>query len=351
MASFDNALVGVILAAGKGARMYPFSERSPKPILPILNRPLLAHQLEVMRECGIADVHIVVGHLGYQVASYFGDGSNYGVRIHFVEQESTLGLAHAVGALESRIQVPFLLMLGDIYFHLKAPLRPLCEQVLAGEVNANLVSMYEPDPEMVKRNFIIQADDSGRVHKVIEKPRYVNSQLKGCGLYVFDPHIFDAIRRTPRTAMRDEYEITDSIQILINDGYITHHHPIAERDLNLTKPADLLTINLIELARSGMARLVDESVKMPAGTEIERSVIGKGVTITHPIRITNTVIMPGVTVGASTDLDSVVMDGEHTVYCPGVAAEAQAHLPSSTFAQSASASAEATADRSADKPA
>ena len=336
MASFDGSLVGVILAAGKGARMYPFSERSPKPILPILNRPLLAHQLEVMRECGIADVHIVVGHLGYQVASYFGDGSNYGVRIHFVEQESTLGLAHAVGALESRIQVPFLLMLGDIYFHLKAPLGPLCEQVLAGEVNANLVSMYEPDPEMVKRNFVIQADDSGRVHKVIEKPRYVNSQLKGCGLYVFDPHIFDAIRRTPRTAMRDEYEITDSIQILINDGYVTHHHPIAERDLNLTKPADLLTINLIELARSGMTRLVDESVKMPAGTEIERSVIGKGVTITHPIRITNTVIMPGVTVGASTDLDSVVMDGEHTVYCPGVAAEAQAHLQSPTFARSAS---------------
>ncbi len=63
---------------------------------------------------------------------------------------------------------------------------------------------------------------------------------------------------------------------------------------------------------------------MPAGTHIDRSVIGKGVTITHPIRITNTVIMPGVTVTASTDLDSVVMDGEHTVYCPGVAAQAQA---------------------------
>ena len=53
------------------------------------------------------------------------------MRINFVEQESTLGLAHAVGALESRIQVPFLLMLGDIYFHLKAPLRPLCDQVLS----------------------------------------------------------------------------------------------------------------------------------------------------------------------------------------------------------------------------
>jgi NDP-sugar pyrophosphorylase family protein len=321
-----DRLVGVILAAGKGARMYPFSERSPKPILPILNRPLLAHQIEVMRDSGITDIHIVVGHLGYQVAGVFGDGSQYGVKIRFVEQESTLGLAHAVGALESRVQLPFLLMLGDIYFHLKSPLRPLCDQVLGGEVNANLVSMYEPDPAMVRRNFVIEADERGRVRRVIEKPRYVDSQLKGCGLYVFDPHIFDAIRRTPRTAMRDEYEITDSIQILINDDYIVHHHPIVERDLNLTKPDDLLIINLIELERNGLSRLVADSVSAPDGTRIERSVVGNGVVIRHPIRISNSVIMPNVVVEANTDLDSVVMDGEHTVYCPGVAAHASAHV-------------------------
>jgi glucose-1-phosphate thymidylyltransferase len=315
----DGRMAGVILAAGKGARMYPFSERSPKPILPILNRPLLTHQIEVMRDSGIAEIHIVVGHLGYQVASAFGDGSRYGVRIHFVEQESMLGLAHAVGALETRVQLPFLLMLGDIYFHLKSPLRPLIDGVLDGRTNANLVSMYEPDPAMVRRNFVIQADDNGRVQRVIEKPRYVDSQLKGCGLYVFDQHIFDAIRRTPRSAMRDEYEITDSIQILINDGYLVHHHPIVERDLNLTKPEDLLTINLIELARRGLSHLVGERVNAPSGVRIERSVVGDQVIIRHPIRISNSVIMPNVVVDATSDLDSVVMDGEHSVYCPGIA--------------------------------
>ena len=126
--------------------------------------------------------------------------------------------------------------------------------------------------------------------------------------------------------MRDEYEITDSIQILIQDGYLTHHHPIVERDLNLTKPADLLTINLIELARAGLTRLVDASAVVPPGAPIEHSVIGKDVVVSHPIRISHSVIMPGVTVQASTDLDSVVMDGEHTVYCPGVAKHVSAHL-------------------------
>jgi dTDP-glucose pyrophosphorylase len=154
---------------------------------------------------------------------------------------------------------------------------------------------------------------------VIEKPRYVSSQLKGCGLYVFDQHIFDAIRRTPRTAMRDEYEITDSIQILINDGYVVHHHPIVERDLNLTRPDDLLTINLIELERKGLPCLVGDNVTAPEGTRIERSVIGEGVVIRHPIRISNSVLMPNITVDTSHDLDAVVMDGEHSVYCPDLA--------------------------------
>jgi dTDP-glucose pyrophosphorylase len=314
-------MAGVILAAGKGARMLPFSDRYPKPILPILNRPLLAHQIDVMRDCGIADIYIVVGHLGYHIASMLGGGERYNVNLHFVGQEGTLGLAHAVGALEPSVQLPFLLMLGDIHFLLKASLKTAIDDVLAGRVNANLVSMYEPDPEMVKRNFVIQADEQGRVSRVIEKPRYVNSQLKGCGLYVFDQHIFDAIRRTPRTALRDEYEITDSIQILIDDGYDVRHTPIVERDLNLTKPDDLLMINLMELRRHGLTSLVDESVTAPAGTTIANSVIGPGVVIHHPIRIVNSVIMSGVMVHSRGDLDGVVMSGEHSVQCPGLPPE------------------------------
>jgi dTDP-glucose pyrophosphorylase len=171
----------------------------------------------------------------------------------------------------------------------------------------------------VLRNFVIQAGADGRVQRVIEKPRYTDSSLKGCGLYAFDPHIFDAIRRTPRTALRDEYEITDSIQILIDDGYVVRHHPIVERDLNLTKPEDLLRINLFELARLGQPALVDEGAVLAPGTRVENSVVGSGVTVTHAIRISNSVILPDTTITSTDDLDSVVMDGEHTVFCPGVA--------------------------------
>jgi dTDP-glucose pyrophosphorylase len=178
--------------------------------------------------------------------------------------------------------------------------------------------MFEPDPEMVRRNFVIQADEAGRVSRVIEKPRYVDSQLKGCGLYVFDQHIFDAIRRTPRTAMRDEYEITTSIQILIDDGYVVHHHPIVERDLNLTKPEDLLVINLLELRRQKLASVVHPTAQVPSGSHVENSVIGARARLLHPIRVTNSVIMSDVVVDSTTDLDAVVMSGEHSVHCPSV---------------------------------
>lgn len=324
MPDLGTRMVGVILAAGKGARMFPFSEQYPKPILPILNRPLIARQIDVMRGLGLSLIYIVVGHLGYQIASVLGHGETFGVDLHLVGQEATLGLAHAVGALEAYINGPFLLMLGDIHFQLKAPLRPLIDDVFDGRCNASLISMHEPDPAMLRRNFLIQADPRGRVSRVIEKPRYVvNNQLKGCGLYVFDQHIFDAIRQTPRTAMRDEYEITTSIQILIDDGYVVKHHPIVERDLNLTKPDDLLLINLLELKRHGLVSLIDPTATLADGVCVENSVIGAHVQVRHPIRISNSVIMPGIVVDSTTDLDAVVIGGEHTVHCPAAAVSAR----------------------------
>src|SRR3990172_2218970 len=151
-------LMGVILAAGKGTRMYPFSETLPKPILPVCNRPLLALQLELMRLNGVREVIIVVGHLGYTIVDALGDGSRDGGSIRYIEQDETLGMAHAVGRLEQYVHSPFLLLLGDIYLE-TSDLAPLIESVVGGESNAFLASKLEPDPEMVKRNFAIFAQE------------------------------------------------------------------------------------------------------------------------------------------------------------------------------------------------
>lgn len=316
MRSLAGKMVGVILAAGKGTRMQPFASLLPKPILPVCNRPLLEYQLEMMKACGLTEVFIVIEHRGLAIVSALGDGHRQGIAIHYVEQTDTLGLAHALGRLEEHIHSPFLLFLGDIYFVTES-LRPLMEEVLSGQANANLVSKIETDPEMVKRNFVIIEDGDGRVRRVIEKPRYTQSRLKGCGLYVFDQHVFDAVRRTPRTAMRDEYEITDTIQILIDDGLVVRHQPIVKHDSNLTKPEDLLGINLMELARRGQSKLVGQGVELARGTTVHNSVIGDGVKVQHPIRIADSMIFPGVVVTAESDLDHVIVEQSNIVYCHG----------------------------------
>src|SRR5205809_5404581 len=111
-----SEFVGVILAAGRGTRMFPFTTRWPKPILPIMGKPLLQHQIEMMKSAGIQNIFVVIGHLGYEVVRSLGSGSQWGVNIEYIEQTETLGIAHAIGRLEGRIQQPFLLFLGDIFF-------------------------------------------------------------------------------------------------------------------------------------------------------------------------------------------------------------------------------------------
>lgn len=307
-------LVGVILAAGKGTRIYPFSETLPKPILPVCNQPLLACQLEFLRDHGATEVLIVIGHLGYTIVDALGDGRRWGVSIRYVEQRETLGLAHAVGKLERFISSPFMLLLGDIYLT-TSDLRPMIDRVLSGDINGCLASKIEPDPEMIRRNFAIIYEPDGRVRRVIEKPRYVRSTIKGCGLYVFDQHIFDAIRRTPRTAMRDEYEITDSIQIMIDDGHRVYHSPVVEDDMNITFPEDLLHVNLMELRKRGLDGLVDPDVTVPAGADLAGSVIGAGVTFAHPLRLTNSLVFPGSRLSHAGEHDHIIVHGDSIIQC------------------------------------
>lgn len=309
-------VTGVILAAGKGTRIQPLSEITPKPILPVCNRPLLDCQLEMMKACGISEVLIVIGNLGYTIVNALGDGSHRDMKITYVEQTETLGMAHALGKLEDLIDSPIMLFLGDIYFIAEpAILREMIDEVVAGKLQANLVTKIERDPAAVRRNFAITEDGTGRVLRVVEKPRFVDSHIKGCGLYIFDQHIFDAIRLTPRTAMRDEYEITESIQIMINSGHRVHHRPAVKDDINLTYPADLLRINLIDLSRRGLEKLIGRDVRMPEGTVIENSVIGDGVVIRHPIRIRNSVIFPHTEVASEIDVTELIKQGDVEVHC------------------------------------
>jgi len=299
----------VILAAGHGARMGPFGERYPKPIVPICNKPLLAYQLEHVRALGITEVIVVIGHLGHRIIQEMSDGSAYGLSIRYVEQEKRLGLAHAVGQLEPYVDRPFLLLLGDIFFQV-TNLQDMMEQFESGKAAAVLAVKEETDAEAVKRNFSVQIRADGTVRRVIEKPRHVESLLKGCGLYLFDERIFDGIRRTPRTAMRDEYELTDSIQILIDYEYPVRIARVVEWDMNITYPGDLIACCVHELHRRGASHVIGEACEIAAGTELLDTAVGDQATIAKRARLRRCVVLPGVVLDDGVNYEDTIITAD-----------------------------------------
>jgi dTDP-glucose pyrophosphorylase len=150
---------------------------------------------------------------------------------------------------------------------------------------------------------------------VVEKPRNPTNRLKGCGVYIFDQNVFDAVRRTPRTAMRNEYEITDSIQVMIDDGLVISHRPIVSFDLNLTFPHELLMLNLKELKRRKVKNIIGKNALIPSGASIENTVIGEESVVKYPITIRDSVIFPGVEVDSRTDIEKTIVFKSDSIKC------------------------------------
>ena len=310
--------VGVILAAGKGFRMGPFSSTYPKAVLPICNKKLIEYHIEEMTKAGIKEITVLVGKLGFRIVDAIGSGEEFGVKISYVTQDEALGIAHALGKLEEHVSSPFLLFLGDIFFAAPAGLGPMIDMMEAGTSNAILATKNEEDRASLARNFAVILKDPAQdlVKKVIEKPKYIASKIKGCGIYLFDLHIFDAIRRTPRTALRNEYEITDSIQVLIEDGFMVRRVDIIQEDMNLTHPEDLIRCNVGMLKRKGLEKLIGEGAKINKRAQIIHSVIGSGTIISNPIRISNSVVFNDVELDVTHNITNSIVTPEriHDLY-------------------------------------
>jgi len=307
--------IGVILAGGKGFRMESFSPKYPKALLPICNKMLIEYHIEEMSKIGIKKIIVLIGHLGFKIVDVIGSGEEFGVKISYVDQGQTLGIAHALGKLEKYINSRFLLVLGDIFFITESGLGPMIDLTKKSGANAILATKIEHDKDALKRNFAVVLEDGTRdvVRKVIEKPRYLVNNIKGCGLYLFDLHIFDAICRTPRTAMRDEYEITDSIQILMEDGFSVKQLNIIKEDINLTVPDDLIKCNMWMLKWKGLEKLIGEGVKLNKNTQIINSVIGNNVEISNPIKVANSVIFDNVKLNVTGDIINSIVTPEKVI--------------------------------------
>ena len=203
---------GVILAAGKGSRLYPVTRIIPKPLLPMANRTTLEYAFDRLKDIGISEICIVVGENEPQMREALGDGSLYGLSLSYVKQEEPKGLAHAVGFAKDFVAGDsFVLYLGDAIY--SSCFNKFAERFReSGCANLNVVKAV-PDPS----RFGVANVEGERIVKLVEKPKVPESNLAMAGLYFFGPQIWDVLPGLQPSA-RGEYEITDAIQILIDKG-------------------------------------------------------------------------------------------------------------------------------------
>lgn len=237
---------GVVLAAGEGQRLHPLTLTHPKQILPVAGHPLLGVILDGFKQVGVRKVLLIVGHLKEKIIESFGDGNALGLELDYVVQPQVLGTANAIGLAEEFVDgESFLVTNGDVLTKPENYSR-LIEYHTRKECEATIGLVKVSDPSLYG---IVESDNKQRITNIAEKPEpsEVTSQLASSGIMVLSPAIFDAIKKTPRSR-RNEYEITDSIQILIKENRAVYGCVLSDFWIDIGRPWDLLEANKILLS-------------------------------------------------------------------------------------------------------
>lgn len=198
---------GIILAAGKGSRLYPMTRPVCKPLLPVYDKPMIYYPLAVLMQAGIRDILVIIppGEEGpfYRL---LGNGSQWGVNISYEVQGVARGIADAFLVGERFVgKDSVCLVLGDNIFHSLDFEHKLARAARNTESGAVVFGYYVSDPRAFG---VIEFDGDGNAISIEEKPRYPKSQYIVPGLYFYDNQVLDIVRGL-RPSARGELEITD----------------------------------------------------------------------------------------------------------------------------------------------
>lgn len=317
---------GLILSGGKGTRLRPLTFTRAKQLMPIANKPVLFRVIEAIRDAGIDEIGIVIGDTGEEIRQAVGSGERWGVRITYIPQAAPLGLAHAVKISQGYLgDERFVMFLGDNV--IQGGISPLIRQFADSDWNSQIVLTEVEEPQHYG---VAQLDSDLRIVRLIEKPRVPPSNLALVGIYMFDHHIFEAVNAI-QPSWRNELEITDAIQWLVDHG--RRVYPYIHRGwwIDTGKSADMLEANnrvLAELAHKVEGYVdrdskIDHLVMVESGAEIINSVVRGPAIIGEHTRIINSYIGPFTSIYHHTVVEnseiehSIVLDHARIADVPG----------------------------------
>ena len=306
----------VVLSGGEGSRLRPITHTNAKQLIPIANKPILFHALEAIREAGIREVGIVVGHTEPEIRAAVGDGSTWDLEATFLPQAAPLGIADGVRLAREFVgDEPFIVYLGDNV--LLEGVGRFVREFERHTPNAQIFLARVREPE----HFGVATLEEDRVVRLVEKPREFVSDLALVGVYLFDSSVFAAIEKL-EPSWRNEYEITEAIQHLIDDGRTVRAEMVTGWWKDTGRPDDLLEANRMMLAQlspridgevDGESRL-EGTVVVEPGAKVIRSqirgpaIIGEGTVVEDSMIGPHTSIYYGCTVSGGEVEDSIVME-------------------------------------------
>jgi len=317
----------IILAAGKGERLFPLTATRPKPLMPVAGRPVISYVVEALKSVGISEVVVVVNYMKDMVKSYF--SAERGLKVHFVEQSQTLGTANAILCAREHIDGDVLVIYGDLYVEASA-VENLVKEYESKKPDLLVASCYMEKPQQFG---LLKVSDNGSVVDVVEKPEEPVPGYINAGIYIFNEEMLKYLEKTPLNPERSQYEFTDTMKLVINDGRSILHYPLSHDEwLDIGRPWDILEANkraLSKMQSSEIKGTVEKGATILGPVHIgEETVVRSGSYIVGPVYIgkncdigPNCFIRPYTSIGDHVRIGnaveikaSIVMSGAHIAH-------------------------------------
>jgi glucose-1-phosphate thymidylyltransferase len=302
---------GIILHGGHGTRLRPLTHTGPKQLLPIANKPMSQYCLESISETGITDIAIIIGGVGSnKVREFYGDGSDFGVKITYIEQDRPRGIAHAIRLCKKFVNdEKFLVFLGDNI--IQKSIGNSMKNFKDSNFDATVLLCEVDNPS----RFGIADIENNKILKITEKPKNPISNLAVTGIYFLTPVIFDIIDNL-KPSWRNELEITDALDELLKQKNNIGYEMITDYWKDTGTPDDILHANGEIIQNFSVQEEIHETVVLDDNVSISGKVLlgadtilQKNVKIRGPVIIgnnckilTESVIGPNVSIGDNTTI-------------------------------------------------
>jgi glucose-1-phosphate thymidylyltransferase len=292
---------GIILHGGHGTRLRPLTHTGPKQLLPIANKPMSEYCLESLRDAGITDIAVIIGGIGpNKVQEYYGDGKDFGVQLSYIHQDSPKGIAHAVRLCKEFIgKEKFVVFLGDNI--IQKSIQEYVTDFINSDDAASILLCEVDNPSQ----FGIAEIENEKIVKLTEKPKNPPTNLAVTGIYFLTPIIFDIIDDL-KPSWRNELEIVDALQMLLNIDQKIKYYKITDFWKDTGTPEDILQANktILENMKPYFFGIKEDDVLIEGNVMIgDGTMIKNGSKIIGPVIIgKNCLIDNNVFVGPNTSI-------------------------------------------------